>query len=115
MKNTLKIGIVGLGRIGQIHLSNIATRIKNAEVVAAADISENLLDFARRHGVENVSTSPESVLTNPEVDAVVICTPTPTHVPYTILAAQHGKHIFCEKPLDLSIDQILAAKEAVDL
>lgn len=114
MENTLKIGIVGLGRIGQIHLANIATRIKNAEVVAAADISENLLDYARRHGVENVSTSPESVLTNPEVDAVIICTPTPSHVPYTILAAQHGKHIFCEKPLDLSIEQILAAKEAVE-
>lgn len=115
MKNTLKIGIVGLGRIGQIHLSNIASRIKNAEVVAAADISENLLDFARRHGVENVSTNPEAVLTNPEVDAVVICTPTPSHVPYTILAAQNGKHIFCEKPLDLNIDQILAAKEAAEL
>ncbi|UTA69710.1 MULTISPECIES: inositol 2-dehydrogenase [Emticicia] len=115
MKNTLKIGIVGLGRIGQIHLANIATRVKNAEVVAAADITESLLDFARRHGVENVSTNPEYVLTHPDVEAVVICTPTPTHVPYTILAAQHGKHIFCEKPLDLSIEQILVAKEAVEL
>lgn len=115
MKNTIKIGIVGLGRIGQIHLANIATRVKNAEVVAAADITESLLDFARRHGVENVSTNPEYVLTHPEVDAVVICTPTPTHVPYTILAAQHGKHVFCEKPLDLSIEQILVAKEAVEL
>lgn len=114
MSKKIKTGIIGLGRIGQIHLSNLLFYTQNAEVVIASDVSPATHDYARRLGVQQVTTSAEEVLTHPGVEAVIICAPTPQHVPYTIAAAREKKHIFCEKPLDVTLSTIRLAQQAVE-
>lgn len=114
MSKKLKIGLVGLGRIGQIHLSNLFYHIPEAEVVIASDVFEQTHEYARQLGVPIVTTDANEVINHPDVEAVVICSPTPFHVPYTILAAQQKKHVFCEKPLDVTLEAIKQAEKAVE-
>ncbi|MFT3945804.1 MAG: inositol 2-dehydrogenase [Agriterribacter sp.] len=112
MSRKLKTGIIGLGRIGQIHLANLLYHTPNAEVVIASDVSEAAHAFAKKAGVA-ATASAEEVINHPDVEAVIICAPTPQHVPYTIAAAQAKKHVFCEKPLDVTIPAIVSAQKAV--
>jgi myo-inositol 2-dehydrogenase/D-chiro-inositol 1-dehydrogenase len=105
LKN-VKVGILGLGRIGKIHLENLVGRINHAEVIAAVNPSLAGQDFARKLNVPNVSSDSEIVFMNKEIDAVLICSPSDTHADYILRAAEAGKAIFCEKPLDLSLEKI---------
>lgn len=112
MSKKLKTGIIGLGRIGQIHLANLLYHTPNAEVIIASDVSEAAHASAKKAGVA-VTTKAEDVINHPDVEAIIICAPTPQHVPYTTAAAQAKKHVFCEKPLDVAIPAILSAQKAV--
>jgi len=112
MSKKLKIGVIGLGRIGQIHLANLLHHTPNAEVVIASDVSTDAHQPAKRSGVATTESA-EEVIGHPDVEAVIICAPTPMHVPYTIAATQAKKHVFCEKPLDVSIADIKSAQQAV--
>ncbi len=95
-----------MGRIGQVHLKSISNRIENAEVVAVMNPSERGQSFAKNYNVSAVSDDPDIVFKNDEVEAVLICSPSDTHAEYIHRAAQAGKAIFCEKPLDLSLPKI---------
>ena len=111
----LKLGVIGTGRIGKVHISTLVQSVPQAEVVAIADI--NLIsanDVAKAHGIAAVFSNYMDVINNPEVEAVVICSPTDTHAQYIIDAAKAGKHIFCEKPVDLSLEVIQGALDAVE-
>jgi len=113
--NRLKVGVIGSGRIGKVHIENISVRISSAEVVAVADpFIDDARKFAEQFGISQVSADYKEVLTNPEVEAVLICSPTDTHSQYIIEAAEAGKHIFCEKPLDLSLEIIQNTLSAVE-
>jgi myo-inositol 2-dehydrogenase/D-chiro-inositol 1-dehydrogenase len=113
MTKKLKTGVIGLGRIGQIHLSNLVHHMPDAEVIIASDLSPQSHEFAHKLGVTNVTTDAYDVINHPDVEAVIICSPTPFHVPYTVAAANQKKHIFCEKPLDVTLEAIQAAEKAV--
>lgn len=103
----VKIGLIGAGRIGKLHIENISVRIHAAEVVAVADtFIKGAKEVAERFGIKTVTADYKEILCKPEVEAVLICSPTDTHAQYIIEAAEAGKHIFCEKPLDLSLDNI---------
>jgi len=106
----IKIGIVGLGRIGKVHLHNIQHHIVEAQVVAACSRSEQSLDYAKQFGVEKLFTSYEKMLSEGGIDAVVVASPTALHFEHLKLAIAAQKHIFCEKPIDLSIENILEIK-----
>ena len=69
--------------------------------------------LAERYGIATVSTDCMALIADPSIDAVLICTPTDTHAAYIIAAAQHGKHIFCEKPVALDLAQTDRALAAV--
>jgi len=113
--NKLKVGVIGSGRIGKVHIENIAVRISSAEVVAVADpFIDDARKFAEQFGIEAVSPDYKDVLSNSEVEAVLICSPTDTHSQYIIEAAEAGKHIFCEKPIDLSLEKIQIILNAVE-
>jgi myo-inositol 2-dehydrogenase/D-chiro-inositol 1-dehydrogenase len=113
--NKLKVGVIGSGRIGKVHIENIAVRISSAEVVAVADpFIEDAEKFAKQFGIETVSPDYKDILSNSEIEAVLICSPTDTHSQYIIEAAEAGKHIFCEKPLDLSLEKIQIILNAVE-
>ncbi|WP_224004357.1 inositol 2-dehydrogenase [Aureimonas sp. SA4125] len=102
----MRFGLLGAGRIGQIHGRNIAAN-SHAELVAVADaFPQAAAVLAEVTGAAFVSA--EALLADPSIDAVVICTPTTTHAEFIEKAAAAGKAIFCEKPVDLNSDRIRA-------
>ena len=113
-KNQINIALLGAGRIGNVHAQNIAHRIPEASLVAICDVfEESAASCARRLGVASWTTRPEEVLRRDDVDAVVICTATHTHADLIIQAANAGKHIFCEKPIDFDLKRIHEALQVV--
>ena len=107
MSKKLRIGIIGAGRIGKLHANNLVSRVKDAELVAVSDVYEPAAkDLAEKLGVANYYSDYHKILEDPTIDAVFICSSTNTHSPISIEAAQAGKHIFCEKPIDHDLDKI---------
>jgi myo-inositol 2-dehydrogenase/D-chiro-inositol 1-dehydrogenase len=97
----LGIAVLGYGRIGRIHADNVRMS-PNARLVAVADPMFG--DLVPPPDDVPWSRDVESVIAELDVDAVLICTPTPSHAPLLEIAAFAGKHVFCEKPLDLDIE-----------
>jgi myo-inositol 2-dehydrogenase/D-chiro-inositol 1-dehydrogenase len=111
----MKFGVLGAGRIGKIHAETLALYLPDTEVSAIADPHKAAADeTAERLGIPVSSADSSAVIQRDDVEAVVICSSTDTHVRYIIEAARAGKHIFSEKPIDMSlarIDEALAAVE----
>ena len=116
MKNsTIRFGVIGAGRIGKIHAENLATRIKGTEVLVLSDIDEKEnAKVAEQLNIPNTTTSYDEVLQRSDIDAIAVCSPTNTHFDIIMKAADAGKHIFCEKPIDLSIDKIKQIESKID-
>ena len=105
------VAVFGAGRIGRIHASNLAA-LPGVQLDAICDPSaEAASDLAQSLGAK-VSTI-EAVLADKQIDAIAICSPTVTHSDLITRAAAAGKHIFCEKPVDLSVPRAQACAEAV--
>ena len=105
------VAVFGAGRIGRIHASNLAA-LPGVQLQAICDPSaEAASDLAHSLGAK-VSTV-EAVLADKQIDAIAICSPTTTHSDLITRAAAAGKHIFCEKPVDLSVPRAQACAEAV--
>ena len=111
----LKIGIIGAGRIGKVHLESISYHVKNATVVAMADpfMNDETESFIRSFGVEKVYKDYKEIINDAEIDAVMVCSSTDTHAPISIEAINAGKHVFCEKPLANTVDKILEIADAL--
>ncbi|AHG76810.1 inositol 2-dehydrogenase [Mannheimia varigena] len=112
----LKVGIIGAGRIGRVHSESISKYVKGAEIKAISDvrITDELTTWAKSMGISHVYDDYKQILQDPEIDAVLVCSSTNTHAPISIEAAQAGKHVFCEKPVDADpakIHEVLAAVE----
>jgi myo-inositol 2-dehydrogenase/D-chiro-inositol 1-dehydrogenase len=109
--HSLKLGLIGAGRIGRLHAEHLTLRIPSAELVMVADpYEEAARECAERYAIPAYHQDYRAVLDRPDIDAVVVCSSTDTHARIAIEAAQAGKHIFCEKPIALdlaSIDQAL--------
>ncbi len=105
------VAVFGAGRIGRIHASNLAA-LPGVQLQAICDPSaEAASDLAQSLGAK-VSTI-EAVLADKQIDAIAICSPTVTHSDLITRAAAAGKHIFCEKPVDLSVPRAQACADAV--
>ena len=89
---------------------------RNAEVVILADpfLNDDMIAWAKSIGIERCTKDPADVFAADDVDAVFICSSTNTHADFMIKAAQAGKHIFCEKPIDLSVAKINEALGEVE-
>lgn len=111
----LKIGIIGAGRIGKVHLESISYHIKNATVVAMADpfMNDETEAFIKGFGVEKIYKDYKEIINDAEIDAVMVCSSTDTHAPISIEAINAGKHVFCEKPLANTVDKILEIADAL--
>lgn len=110
------IGVIGLGRMGQVYATFSASQLADARLVAVADMrNEVATQFADRVGGARVYTNYHDLLADPNVQAVIVTTPTSTHREVVIAAAEAGKAIFCEKPTALTLsatDDMIAAVEA---
>ncbi len=114
MKRRLKVGLLGLGRMGKVYARDLVRGIVGAELVAVADVDAALAKrCAEEFSVVKWFADPFALIADKSVEAVLIVTPTNTHAELVIAAAQVGKPIFCEKPLSLSLAEALAMKEAV--
>ncbi len=115
MNKKLNIGVVGLGRLGNLYARYFQGRISNATLVAVSDIAENVAEsFAKEFSVPRWYKHYQELIADEEVDAVVIVTPTSLHKDVSIEAAGAGKAVFCEKPLSISMEESLAIKKAVE-
>ena len=116
MKKKIVIGIIGAGRIGRVHAEGICNQISHAVVKTIADpfMNEETALWARSLGVENTTKDYKVILEDSSIDAVLICTPTDTHASITREAAKAGKHIFCEKPIDLDVASIKETLKVVE-
>ncbi len=108
MGDKIRVGIIGAGRIGKVHAESIAYHIPNAEVVSVTDpyMNDESEAFMKNLGVKKIGKDYKEIINDPGIDAVIICSPTNTHSQYSMEAAEAGKHIFCEKPVDMDIDRI---------
>jgi myo-inositol 2-dehydrogenase / D-chiro-inositol 1-dehydrogenase len=110
----LKIGVIGTGRIGKVHIATLVQSVPQAEVKAIADINlKRAEEVAKFFGISSVFDSHKDIINDPEIEAVIICSSTDTHARYIVEASKAGKHIFCEKPVDLSLEVIKGALDAV--
>ena len=111
----IRIGLFGAGRIGKLHGENLAHAVPEAELCAIADpfMTAEIRDWATDLGVEKCYDDPERIFSDASIDAVFICSSTKTHADYIKRAAQSGKHVFCEKPIDTDIAKIEEVLEAV--
>ncbi len=110
----LRLGIIGAGRIGKLHAANLTARIDQAEVTAIADIDLPAAQaVAKQLRLPRAEADYRRLLEDPAIDAVAICSATDTHARIVVEAAEAGKHIFCEKPIDFDLGRIDAALAAV--
>lgn len=111
----LNIGIIGAGRIGKVHLESISYHVKNATVTAMADpfMNEETEKLIKSYGVSKVTKDYKDILNDKDIDAVLVCSSTDTHAAISIEAINAGKHVFCEKPVDHSIEKIQAVADAL--
>jgi myo-inositol 2-dehydrogenase / D-chiro-inositol 1-dehydrogenase len=106
MKAALKVGIVGLGRLGQRHAVNLAWHVPGATLTAACSPVAAERDWAAANLPELALYSDYAgMLEDASIDAVWLVTPTSLHADQIIAALHAGKHVFCEKPLSLDLAQ----------
>lgn len=110
----LKIGIIGVGRLGYEHACNIATRVPSCELVAICDKDfDRAKEVAKDLGISAVYRDPKEMCTNQEIEAVAIITNTDSHVEMIKIAMDAGKHVFCEKPLSDTVEKCMEAEKII--
>jgi myo-inositol 2-dehydrogenase/D-chiro-inositol 1-dehydrogenase len=110
----VRLGIIGAGRIGNVHSQSVAND-PAAVAVAITDINRDSAEqLASMHGISRVADTSRELLDSPDIDAVLICSSTNTHADLIVQAAQAGKHIFCEKPIDYDLARIDRSLDAVE-
>lgn len=112
--DSLGIGIVGCGRIAHSHLRSVTSH-KHAKAVAVLDVLPDRAEaMAKEFGVPNVCPDLDSMLSLPELDAVIVCTPPVAHAEPTLAALAAGKHVLCEKPFALDVREAEQMTSAAD-
>ncbi len=115
MRQRVKIAVIGTGRMGSVHARNIVRQIPEAELVAVCDIRLEVAQaVADELGIQRVVYDYHDLLQDPEIEAILIASSTNTHAFMMKDVAAAGKHIFCEKPLALELDNIDDALAAVE-
>lgn len=114
----VRFGIIGAGVISDSHAMGITTT-ENAKLVGVCDlVEEKAKALAEKYGAEKTYTDYNEMLCDPEIDAVSVCVPSGTHGEIVMAAARAGKHIFCEKPIEVTeekMDEMIRVVESTDV
>ncbi|MFW2383354.1 MAG: Gfo/Idh/MocA family oxidoreductase [Acidimicrobiales bacterium] len=111
---TIGLGLVGLGRLGRVRAEIAAHRVKGARLAAVYDIDTNLTaDIADEFGAAAVD-SVDALVDHPEVNGVIVATPTPLHVDPVTAVASRAKPLFCEKPIASTLDDTRLLVDIID-
>lgn len=108
------LGIIGAGRIGKLHVDNIQRFFPQFKLksIADPDLDEQ---WAKEKDIPVLLRDPNQLINDPDIQAVLICSPPALHVPQIIASARAGKDIFCEKPISSDIEQIKIALQEVKM
>ncbi|SDI03794.1 myo-inositol 2-dehydrogenase / D-chiro-inositol 1-dehydrogenase [Arthrobacter subterraneus] len=110
----VRIGLVGAGWMGAFHGRSLARHIPGARLQSIADPAvDTAVALAAELGVPSVTATADDLLSDPTIDAVVIAGPARFHAGLSISAARAGKHVFCEKPGGLDLEELDAVRQAV--
>jgi myo-inositol 2-dehydrogenase/D-chiro-inositol 1-dehydrogenase len=110
MNKTIKVGLIGAGFVSDLHAYAFKHFVKDAEIVAVAAL-EKADEFAKEHGIPNAFDDYHEMLKMKDVDVVTVAIPNYVHRQATVDAAKAGKHVICEKPLCVTLEE---ADEMID-
>ena len=109
----LRIGVLGAGQIAQAAHFESCVKARNAELAAICDVADDLRErMAITHGAGKTYADYDEMLADPELDAVIIATADAFHVPASLRALEAGKHVLCEKPIGVTVEEAEALKAA---
>ncbi len=112
---TIRVGLIGAGRIGRVHAENLAYRVPEASLVAVSDIFVEAAEkLAADFQIPAIYKDHRRIMEDKTIEAVIICSSTDTHSMMIEEAAAVGKHIFCEKPIDHDLSKIDRALAVVE-
>ena len=110
----LRVGVLGAGPIAQAAHFESANKARNAELYAICDVANDLVErMAWTHAPKKTFRNYDDMLADPGVEAVIIATSDVFHVPAAIAALQAGKHVLCEKPLGVSIEEVESLRAVI--
>ncbi len=111
----LRVGVLGAGQIAQAAHFESCTKAVNAELFAICDVADDLRErMVITHGAQKSYNDYDRMLADPDIDAVIIATADAFHVPASLRALAAGKHVLCEKPVGLTVEESLELKTAVE-
>lgn len=113
MEKILKVCLIGCGRAGMIHAHNYKNKLENACITACVDAVETAAKAAAEElGVTKVFTDYHDILNDKDIDAVIVVSPTNLHKQIVVDCANAGKHVFCEKPMAMTVEECDAMIDA---
>ena len=113
-KERLRIGVLGAGAIAQAAHFESCTKARNADLAAICDVAEDLRErMAMTHGAGKSYGDYDQMLADPDIDAVIIATADAFHVPASLRALAAGKHVLCEKPVGVTVEEAEGLRQAV--
>ncbi|MHA1688831.1 MAG: inositol 2-dehydrogenase [Promethearchaeota archaeon] len=117
MIQKIKVGLIGLGRIGKVHAQNLTREFPNVHLKAIAEIKidETIKEFIGTLGMvqQDLTQDPQEIFGDPEINVVIITSSTDTHSQFIQEAVKNKKHVFCEKPIDINIPRIVETLKIV--
>ena len=115
MSKKLNVGLIGAGRIGQVHAQTLSQVLSNVQLSCICDVNLKAAQKCANHfKIPECTQDPEVILQDESIDAVIIASSTNTHIPLIHACAKAGKHIFCEKPVSLDLIQLDEALSVVN-
>lgn len=117
MSKSYKVGVIGAGRIGKIHIENLLHKIPQAKVKVVADayMNDDIRQWCSERGITNLTKDADDLFQDNELDVIIIASSTDTHAEFIQEAAKAKKAIFCEKPIDTDIARIKETLAVVNL
>jgi len=113
-KERLRIGVLGAGAIAQAAHFESCTKARNADLAAICDVAEDLRErMAVTHDARKSYGDYNLMLADPDIDAVIIATADAFHVPASLRALAAGKHVLCEKPVGVTVEEAEGLRQAV--